>query len=565
MDAKITGSHRRHHAPGWLLLLVFAAIAHQGSHVYFFNRFNPDKACQIVMAQSLLAGKGLSVPEINLQDFAKVDHPPVVAWPPGYSLLIASILPFTRDVWWSAVIVDLCATLLFFGSWFYVLEAMSAVITLEARALIWGFWALFFSPLEGLTSSDALGLALLSGSIAVTVRSIRHRSSGIWIPIAAGALAVASAAVKYMYWPLAAAVPAALLYLGFRDDSRLRRSGASVALLVAGGTLMVFAFQRLSTVGRPDIVLEPGHATLLAAYHGESDLGLHWRNLLRLAAFPAEALGVAGVWPHLGLRLKLPPLLSILVLPGLSIFVCVASLVALIGMRAPSRRHGDTDALVHKYLWTTVLLVSVLTLGMLSFLSLLTPLHTVEGHRDGYWTYVEELRHFAPVSLFMFFSIPCLVQNRKSLVRRVLATGGVLAMLFAASVAAREHIRNYSQRVPAFHLSEEAQFGADRATVMRVLRERSGTKPAVYLDSDEQLGLAAALVGSPFFFGDASQLAPVATETVTAIVGVPRTDVDGEQWQEFLSKSAATSVAETRSRRFYEFKVHAAQGGHLAP
>jgi hypothetical protein len=46
---------------------------------------------------------------------------------------------------------------------------------------------------------------------------------------------------------------------------------------------------------------------------------------------------------------------------------------------------------------------------------------------------------------------------------------------------------------------------------------------------------------------------------------VPRTDVDGVQWQEFLSKSAATSVAETRSRRFYEFKVHAARGAYLAP
>ncbi|HEX2523086.1 MAG TPA: hypothetical protein VHP35_13265, partial [Terriglobia bacterium] len=236
--------------PKWLLLLVFAAIAHQGSHVYFFNYFNPDKVCQIVMAQSLLAGKGLSVPEINLQDFAKVDYPPVVAWPPGYSLLIASILPFLRDVWWSAVILDLGVALLFFGSWFYILEAMSAVITLKARALIWGFWALFFSPLEGLTSSDALSLALLSGSIAFAVRLIRHRSSDIWTPIAAGVLAVASAAVKFMYWPLAAALPAGLLYLGFRDDPRLRRWGARTAFLVVGGTLMVGAFQRLSTLGR---------------------------------------------------------------------------------------------------------------------------------------------------------------------------------------------------------------------------------------------------------------------------------------------------------------------------
>jgi hypothetical protein len=101
--------------------------------------------------------------------------------------------------------------------------------------------------------------------------------------------------------------------------------------------------------------------------------------------------------------------------------------------------------------------------------------------------------------------------------------------------------------------------------VMRVLRQRSGPKPALYLDSDEQLGLAAALVGSPYFFGDASQLAPVATETVTAIVGVPRTDVDAASWRRFLSRSEAVPVAETRSRQFYEFKVHPARGAYLAP
>jgi hypothetical protein len=98
---------------------------------------------------------------------------------------------------------------------------------------------------------------------------------------------------------------------------------------------------------------------------------------------------------------------------------------------------------------------------------------------------------------------------------------------------------------------------------MRVLRERSRTEPAVYLDSDEQLGLAAALVGSPYFFGDARQLTPVATATVTAIVGVPRTEVDEVQWREFLSRSQATAVAETRSRRFYEFEIHAARGRSL--
>ena len=556
MDTKVTGRHRRHDTPPkWLLLLVFLAIAHQGSHVYFFNRFNPDKVRQIVAAQSLLAGKGLSMPEIDLQDFAKVDYHPVVGWPPGYSLLIASTLPFMRDAWWSAVIVDLGVALLFFGSWFYILEAMSAVITLEVRALIWGFWALFFEPLEGLTSSDALSLAMLSGSIAFTVRLVRLRSSAIWTPIAAGALAVASAAVRFMYWPLAAAVPAGLLRPGSRGCTRLRRSGATLAFLIAVGTLMVAAFQLLST----------GHATFLTDYYGRSDLGLHWKNLLRTAAFPAEALGVAGVWPHLGLRLKLPSLLSTLVLPGLSIFVCAASFVMLNDIRAASRRRGDTDELVHMYLWTTGLLVSVLTVGTLFLLSLMFPIQTASWHRGGYWTYVEELRYYAPVSLFMFFSIPFLVQKRNSLGRRVLAAFGILSMLFASSVAAREHIRNYSQRVPVFHLNEEAEFGAERATVMRLLRERSGTKPAVYLDSDEQLGLAAALVGSPFFCGDASQLAPVATETVTAIVGVPRTEVDAVQWQEFLSRSQATSVAETRSRRFCEFKVHAARGGYLAP
>jgi hypothetical protein len=310
---------------------------------------------------------------------------------------------------------------------------------------------------------------------------------------------------------------------------------------------MVCAFQLFST----------GHTTFLTEYYGRSDLGLHWKNLSRTAAFPAEALGVAGVWPHLGLRSKLPPSWSSLVLPGLSIVVCAASVAGLIGMRAASRRRGETDELVYRYLWTTVLLVSVLTVGTLSLLSLMVPLQTMDGHRDGHWTYVEELRYYAPISLFMFLSIPWLVQRRNSLVRRALATAGVLAMLFASSIAAREHIRNYSQRVPEFRPTEKAEFREERATVMRLLRERSGARRAVYLDSDDQLTLAADLVGSPTFLGDASHLAPVATETVTAVVGVPRTEVDSDQWRKFLSTSQATPVAETRSRRFYEFEIHA--------
>jgi hypothetical protein len=216
-------------------------------------------------------------------------------------------------------------------------------------------------------------------------------------------------------------------------------------------------------------------------------------------------------------------------------------------------------------MWTTALLVSVLAVGTLVLLSLMLPLHIAEWTPDGYWTYVEELRYYAPVSLFMFISIPCLVQRRNPLERRVLAAVGILAMLFASAVAAKEHIRQYSYRVPVFTLTEEAQFGPERATLMKVLRATSGTAPVVYLDSSLQLTLAAALVGSPTFLGDARQLAPVATETVTAIVGVPRTDVDEVEWQRFLSRSQATLVAETSSRRLYELKLDPTRGGHLAP
>ena len=558
-DMETARSDRRPDTPKWLVLLVFAAIGHQLSHLYFFNSFAPDKVRQIVAAQSLLAGNGLSVPEIDLQDFAQVDYRPVVGWPPGYSLLIASILPFVRDVWWSALIVDVCATVLFFASWFYILEAMSRVITLEARVLVWGFWALFHSPLETLTSTDALSLAMLSGAMALTIHAIRDRSSGRWTLIAAGALAVGSAAVRFMYWPLAAAVPAGLLGPAFRDHTRLKRAGVTVAVLVVAGTLIVGASHRIST----------GHTTFLSNYYGPSDVGLHWRNLLRVGAFPAEALGVAGVWPHLGLRLKLQqlhPLLSTLLVPGLSLFVCGASLVSLIDIRAASHRRADTDALVQTYLWTTALVVSVLTVGTIFLLSLMFPINVSKVfQRDPYWTYVEELRYYAPVSLFMFISIACLVQKRNSVIRRALAAVGILAVLFGSSVAAREHTRNYSQRLQAFHMDEEAQFGAERATVMRVLRERSGTNRAVYLDSDLQLVLAAALVGSPIFHGDASQLAPVATEPVTAVVGVPRTDVDAVEWQGFLSRSHATFVAETSSRRLYELEVDIARVNHEAP
>ena len=132
-------------------------------------------------------------------------------------------------------------------------------------------------------------------------------------------------------------------------------------------------------------MLAPERTSSRADY-GPSDLGVHWNQVMRLGAFPAQALGlgVVRIWPDLPARF--PPLLSSLLVPGLSIFVCAASLISLIDMRAVSHRRGDTDELARTYVWTTVLLVSVLTVGTLFFLSLMLPLQIMEGNRDGYWT-----------------------------------------------------------------------------------------------------------------------------------------------------------------------------------
>lgn len=384
-----------------LALLFVATLAIQSCQNYLLQGFNEDKVFQASVGQGWRDGHGFTIPVLRPTGFDRV---PFVGFPPGYSLLFAAAIGIGRDPFLTGFIVDTAAAAVFCAAWYALLAMLEPGIGRIAGLIVGAYWAVAFSPLVDLPSSDALSLALYSASVAMAIHAIVARRGSAWA-VAAGFAAGGAAAVRFAYWPLVV-VPALVLVLVSRERrlARLAAYGAPSFAVVLWAALV-----NVRSSGVLTTVLRPSHA-------------IHWKNFLNTTPFGAEIFGFEVAWNRLTVSL---PILAPIVLVALW---AVTAFVLAVSVTVSLRDVRDSSDPVVRAFSACTLLTLLVTGALIAGLGAVTP-----RAADGWTINRDASRYLGPTFPFLMVAVVRAAAQR----RRLMAlTTIVLLVVGGASVVA---------------------------------------------------------------------------------------------------------------------------------
>lgn len=388
------------------ILLLLVAIAHHGLYVWKVAVLNHDKSEMVGAAVSLLEGGGYTYVVANPNQLAEPIHSPLIARPPGYTLLLLPVLWVTNDIWLATVLLDVVATIIFYGSWFAIVNGLGPAISRAAKLFIWIMWAIIWSPLMQLSSPELMTVALFSAALAITLRFASRQPHPIRFGVASGILMGAVSALRLAYWPLLVVIPLSLWFSQARRPSQRMMVGVGVHVLIV--TLMLAAvliFQRSVTGQFLHLPVVPG-----------LQRGFYPDQLTSIYPFPTTTIGADLMVEQLQSMLGLPGVVTEVTLWIISGLILGTALYQLVGsFRKSEREELPTDYEVATRCFAVMAIsTGVLTLLMLAYMSASYPVPV--ALRDGR-LWISLSRFYVPILPFLLVYLAAVLFPAESISR----------------------------------------------------------------------------------------------------------------------------------------------------
>lgn len=367
-----------------IIIIILVAL----SFLSFFNRFsrsfsiNSDKAAQLEATRNLMAGDGLTIESVDLNDISIVHSKPMIGWPPGYSLLLIALSPFTSDLVTATNVLNVLFLFSYLIISYHLLRKLS--IPTSGIVVFYVFTILTMQPILQMTTTDIISFDLFLLLVYLMLAACQNEARGWGYFVVLGLLGFLAAIVKYNMIAFVFFVPAVLVSLGlFSKNKNMFRGGMISGFTMGVTTIGFLVFQKYYT----------GHYTYLSAY--ASGGGLHVDNLYRHSPFYFEFLYARDPFKLLPANISkhiadVPTLFTALMLAAVG-FMTIAGLWSILRQRTLD---------IRKLTIAFGGLITIVNVAMLYYLSLTSP-QQVNG-----WTYVEEFRYYGPACfLFLIFCI----------------------------------------------------------------------------------------------------------------------------------------------------------------
>ena len=409
------------------LLLMILALSSQIWYLIDHSRVNPDEAFSLRRASSFLEGKGLTYQSARGQDLAEIIYVNDQRYPPGRPINLAAILWIIKSPGTADLILEVFAATLFFLSWYWLLRIHKNIISFWRRVFIWVFWIFFPVPLMGAAltahTTDNLSLAFFSLSIVIASILISEKNKWkiIFFSTLVGILTGINATLRYLYWPLLAVVPIAIIIFGLvKRNLKLLLYAIPINILISSLFILAISLFNLETSGH------------LIGYKmdlfGEikprlpNSQGLRWEHLERIIPFPMFTFGISDP-SFLATRdgfIEYPPFLSIPVgLSWLFSGIVVLAFAYYIWHTLPIRNYLfwlnlksrviNADEKIE--IFSLAGLITIILVGFtLAYLSITMELHPFGGG----WVPVMELRYYSITYVFFTLGVGYLSDQTRS-------------------------------------------------------------------------------------------------------------------------------------------------------
>jgi hypothetical protein len=364
----------------WLLVALLTAIALHAVELYQFNSFEFDKVNHVAATASWLSGRGFTIPDVAPAGLPRSVYRPLLGFLPGYALALAPLMRLTHDIWWSTYALDMAAQSLFLIAWAALLRLVTGSWTPAVGLLL--LWTVLYSPIAAGTYTDLLALSLFSAAVATAALAISNDRRIAWIgALTSAAFIVATCVVRYAYWPLAVAIPVAMVVA--RRDRTTWTFASLHAAAAATAVALTAAFMQRST----------GEALFLTRWYPDQIRAFYWRQLVPLDPFPASAVGAGRVY---GLMASGRPRLTALAPLVLWMVSALCAIVVIAYLASRTRRWiaRQLDAR-EAFFQAAGVLACAATVAMNLWLTVRLP-----AASDG-WSVGSDPRYFMPVLPFL--------------------------------------------------------------------------------------------------------------------------------------------------------------------
>jgi len=495
----------------WALVFLALAAAYECFECARWSNttFYIDKDLQIIAAQSLVDGRGLTLPHADPVDLSRSLETPMAIWPPGYSLLIAPLLAALEDPVQAAAALEIVMAIAFYAVAWMLLRRFP--IDDRIRLAICAVWAVIGSPLSKMGPSDMLAFTLFTGALVCGARSADTRGKPWLANICAAVLLSLAAMTRFAYWPLLPTVLVGLIWLIWQGRSELKKQAwvHLATLVVAGGSIALY--QSLAT----------RHTTYLTTIYAPEDVGFFPEQLWRVIPFPVAMLGLFEPYRNLRDGLLLSPAIDGLAVAAL--WLASAALIWLVLRQATALFKSGSVSL----LFASGSFAGLTTVAMLLFLTVRYRMLTTLPFVDG-WVHAQELRYYAPTAWVILLALGLWMTKVSSTwsARRLRGAIGVALLVGLGPFAIRAR-RIVVELRPGVPNSYETRWRADWLVVRERVRSLTelGDK-VVYMDPDAQRRRFAGLSGA--MMADPKELTSglTAIEPVTLLAALPTGDAE---------------------------------------
>lgn len=381
----------------WVLLIT--AILSQISFVAKFTWVNYDEHYQLGASRSILDGEGptMAVGRIY-NDLSIATQIPVTRQALGYSFSMIPFLKYFENPGIGDFMLECLSTVIFFFSWFMILENLGGQIGNKSKFFLWVYW--LFAPVPLLVSNYSshttvgLALAFYSASTAVSVWALRRGKKPYVSGAISGALLGIASLMHYSYWPLVAVTPLALFATALLHKKLSKDILVILVLItvIAGSIVLIQGGYNYTNTGQ------------VTRKYQMWDGGWHWDHLGMVIPFPIFSTGVFSPIPINSIEFT-PPIFMFpkLILP-ISVVILFGLFIAVwwvtknpIAVEDPN---NENETSASKFVMLHGLFTVFIIVASLSYLSVRVEIHPYQGG----WVPLMELRYYAPVFAYMMLS-----------------------------------------------------------------------------------------------------------------------------------------------------------------
>ncbi len=449
----------------WLLWAV-AVLVHCSFLLVYGVSMEHDEGFQIGALHGLHEGQGIGTYFVSdASDLSAIEYQALTWWPPGKTFAVSVFYAITGDLWWAAFWLDAVSVALLLAAWGIILEVLADVFSVRLRLGIWLYLIGLYTIPVGSTNLNAL--MLFWWAVLLCLWGVRTQRRLWWLGMVAGVLCGLKGWLRYGYYPAVAIIPLAIGFyaLWYHVFALLKMA---LAATLSGGAIILALFLYNQSVS---------DASLPTYFADGSGRIYYWHHLLQFVPFPSAALGTNAVFTYVFDRFGIPQqtITLVLWLASALVLVVFARLLWQVLFRSVSIRASlapknnvATYPPVLAFFLITGMGALLLIVGMLSVTSVLSS-------PQGTWTFVAEMRYYAPIWGFLAGALLVFLFYRPIVSTSVLERGlrwaawGLLITTVIAAIFTRAATLNHVRQLlpvttgearieaPIYHIVQAAQ------------------------------------------------------------------------------------------------------------